>query len=140
MRTIKTTIAAIAFGALFSSSSASADPESIARQSGDHWANCDAEGWLSMRSEDSFIFGPNWKAEGKLGVTQFINWAISELCVDGKNTTEVTGYATSGNLVLLSWTDEVRGLTGTDTMLIEDGKVVGQTAAAFPLVAGSVAQ
>ena len=58
----------------------------------------------------------------------------------GKNTTEVTGYATSGNLVLLIWTDEVRGLTGTDTMLIEDGKVVGQTAAAFPIVAGSVAQ
>ena len=70
MRTTKPTIAAIAFGVLFSISPASADPEAIARQSGDHWANCNAEGWLSMRSEDSFIFGPNWKAEGKLALLQ----------------------------------------------------------------------
>ena len=140
MRTIKTTIAAITFGALFGSSSASADPESIARQVGDYWANCDAEGWLSMRSDDSFIFGPNWKAEGKLEVTQFINWAMPELCADGKNTTVINGYATSGNLVQVVWTDDIRGVTGTDTLLIENGEIAGQTVGGFPIVAGTVAQ
>ena len=140
MRTTQPPIAAIAFGVLFSIPPASADPEAIARQSGDHWANCNAEGWLSMRSEDSFIFGPNWKAEGKLEVTQFINWAMSELCADGKNTTVINGYATSGNLVQIVWTDDIRGVTGTDTLLIENGEIAGQTVGEFPIVAGTVAQ
>ena len=37
-------------------------------------------------------------------------------------------------------TDDIRGVTGTDTLLIENGEIAGQTVGEFPIVAGMVAQ
>ena len=136
----KSTIAAIAFGVLLSNSPASADPETVARQLGEHLANCDAEGWLSMRSENSVMFGRSFRYKGRQQLSLFIDHVMSNSCVDGVNTTVITGYKASDKLVQIFWTNEVGGITGVDTVLIEDGKVEGQSTAMFPLVANTVSQ
>ena len=108
-------------------------PEAVARQAIDYFTNCNSDGWLSTRSDDSFMFGIGWKAEGKQEVSQIIQWVVSEFCKNGDNSTVITDIEAVGNLVMFKWIDEVRGLNGVDTLLIENGKIVGQSIADFPL-------
>ena len=108
------------------SSAEGTSSEAVLQETLDAFMNCDVDGFLKYRNDQSIVFGSGWKVQGKEEVKGLIQYIYNEVCEGSENIVSINQVITHGELSLLIWSKAPTNTVGLDTLQIRDGVIINQ--------------